>query len=318
VITEMYVEQLNPNDTEFRVILQDFTNGDKVEQGQLLFELEGQKTVFEVASEHDGFIYSLYELDDYIAVEDAAYYIYDDEIELNELIKNTSNNDSMPKCDEVEVLKTNDEIVTLKKIHSPYINLAVLPGGKAYRQIEDAIAGSQIVKLVGFFDDAERTSIDKLGAIDFDLIQSLWKKGVFDRVFVATGDSRLRTKLLNMLTELGIKVMNIIHPTAYISNSASIGSNVFIGPKASIGAKSIVGNGCFLSAFANVEHHCYLNENILLGPGVMLSGSVKVGARTVLASGVAVESNIVIGKDVFVGVGLGVSTHLKDSQRVIS
>ena len=318
MIREVHVEQLNPNDSEFRVILKEFINGDVIEQGKLLFELEGQKTTFEVVSDYAGLIFTSYDIDDYISVDDPVYYIYDNSDELDELKRMLSVVESEEKHHKIERQGQMDPICGLNKLHMAGINVAVLPGGKAYRQIEDAVVGNDNINLVGYFDDDERNSKEKLGEIDFDIINSLWLDGMFDRVFVATGDSQLRTTILNSLSDIGIKTINIIHPTAYISDSATIGSNVFIGPMASIGPKSFVGDGCFLSAFSNVEHHCYLSQNILFGPGVMLSGSVKIGARTVLSSGVSVESNIVIGEDVFVGVGLGVSTHLKDSQRVIS
>lgn len=315
MIIKYKVEQINPNDMEFLVLDRCFNDGDLVKKGQVLFELEGQKTAFEVLCESDGYIYSEFFSDSYIDVDEVAYLISDvPDVSVDDLFV----------YDDVVKRKKDPEIVEeiggfkLNINGSAAVNIAVVPGGKAFRQVEDALEGNWNFSLVGYFDDDNRSSLNRIGSANIkDIVQS-WKDGIFDRIFVATGDCTLRTSLINGLSDAGIGLINVVHPTAYVSSSATLGSNVFVGPKSSIGANSIVSSGAFISAFSNVEHHCYLNENVLLGPGVMLSGSVRIGSRSILGAGVAVESNIKIGCDVYVAPGLGISQHIDSLRRVLT
>ena len=304
------VEQVNPNDLEFLVLSKHFSNGDEVTVGQVLFELEGQKAAFDVVAESAGYVYSNLEVNDYFDVDAHAYFLSDKQ---DEVLKVSESIEDLPGVsnDFVEVSPA-----LLPELRPSHIKIAVAPGGKAFSQVRDALSCSRVFELVGFFDDAEKSNADKLGNLND--IQDKWSKGKFDRIFIATGNAVLRTRLIIMAHQIGIPTINVIHPTSYIAESAMLGSNIFVGPNVVIGASSIINSGVFLSAFTNVEHHCYVGENVLTGPGVMLSGSVTLGSRSVLGAGVSVESNISIGSDVYVAPGFGVSNHLDSGSRLIN
>jgi sugar O-acyltransferase (sialic acid O-acetyltransferase NeuD family) len=319
---EFYIEQVNPNDTSLLVVEKLFKNGDHVNEGDLVFVVEGQKAAIDIEAECDGFFYSVFDEGDNVNIENIAYGIsknkggseVDEWINLNDVL--AFEEDESNRADEVYLSK-NDAIQDLTTLDSSKIKIAVLPGGKAFRQIEDALEGSNNFNLVGFFDDNKKNFPMCLGGLDFKKIANSIDNGDVDRVFVACGDSNLRATLLNQLQQYGIKTINVIHPTAEISKTAIIGSNVYIGPKVVVSSKAYIDNGVFISSLSNVEHHCIVGENTLFGPGVMLSGSVTIGKRVVLGAGVSVESNIKIGNNVYVSPGCGISRHLKKDDRIL-
>ena len=322
MIKEFYIEQVNPNDTKLLVVERPFENGDFVSEGDLVLVVEGQKAAIDIEAECDGFFYSVFKEGDNINIENIAYGITKNESgrEIDEWInlQETSVLEEDESNEESEVyLSSNDAIQDLVTLDSSKIKIAVLPGGNTFRQIEEALEGSNNFNLVGFFDDNKKDFPMCLGVIDFKKISESINNGDVDRVFVACGDSNLRAKLLNQLQQYGIKTINVIHSTAEISKTAIIGSNVYIGPKVVVSSKAYIDNGVFISALSNVEHHCIVGENTLFGPGVMLSGSVTIGKRVVLGAGVSVESNIKIGSNVYVSPGCGISKHLKKGDRIL-
>ncbi len=314
-----YIEQVNPNDLSYKLISRHVENHQKVAPGDLIFYLEGQKATIEINAEKEGFFYSPYEVGSFIESTNIAYYICDTYLGCNELV------DSFKKADHVKheyvALNShpdnNDSCDSIASLNDPVIRIAILPGGRAYRQIQDAVNGNPYIKVVGYFDDADRKGPDCLGKIDFDLILNRYKNSDFDRVFVATGNSKFRTKLINKLSEIGLKFINIIHPKSFVSNEAIIGCNVYIGPFVQIASRSIVSDGVFISAGSNIEHHCNISENCLFGPGVYLSGGVSLGKRSILGAGVSVESNIAIGDDVYIAPGKGINKNIKNNSRLI-
>lgn len=321
MIKEFYIEQVNPNDTELSVVERFFEDGSLVNEGDLIFVVEGQKAAIDVEAESDGYLYSIFNEGDIINIENIAYGL--SEIKGGDGITNWLN--SQKKADEIiveidedtEPLSQEDSVQELVALSSSKVKVAVLPGGKAFRQVEDALISNNAYDLVGFFDDNKKDFPGCIDAIDFKKISDYVGKGALDRVFVACGDAGLRATLLNQLQKHDIRTINVIHPTAEISRSATIGNNVYIGPKVVVSSKAYIDNGVFISSLSNVEHHCIVGQNTLFGPGVMLSGSVSVGKNVVLGAGVSVESNIEIRDNVYVASGLGVSQHLKEGERIL-
>lgn len=314
-----YIEQVNPNDSNYKVISRRIKNYEKVSHGDLIFDLEGQKATIEISAEKDGFFYSPYEVGSFIESTSVAYYICDTHLSCVELANLLNkNNEVKHEHDSLNFNPdNNDGCDSIVALNDPVIRVAVLPGGRAYRQIQDAVNANPYIKVVGYFDDANRKGGDCLGKIDFDLILDKYKKSDFDRVFVATGNSKFRTKLINKLAGLGLKFVNVIHPKSFVSSDAIIGCNVYIGPFVQVASRSIVCDGAFVSAGSNIEHHCYISENCLLGPGVYLSGGVSLGKRSILGAGVSVESNIEIGDDVYITPGKGINKNIKNNTRLI-
>jgi sugar O-acyltransferase (sialic acid O-acetyltransferase NeuD family) len=314
------VEQLNPNDSVFEVNTRLFEDGIYVKEGTLLFELEGQKTVFEVTAEKHGFISSAFFVGDSVSIDDDVYVLFDTLEDF--LTQKKVSSYSYDGTENISTVNENNEplsngIVPEIMTASASLKVAVIPGGKAFRQVQDALEDNSLIQVVGFFDDQKKSSSLTLGSIDINEIVAARDRGEFDRIFVATGNAGLRAKILQELGNKGVSFINVIHPSAIISRSATIGANVFVGAQAVIGPKTQIGHGCFISAMSNVDHHCCLNQGVLLGPGVMLSGSVNVGAETILGAGVAVESNISIGSRVYIAPGTGITVNVKDNQRIL-
>lgn len=316
------VEQINPNDTELKVVSVLKSSGDFVSSGDLIFELEGQKAVIEVVANESGNLGFFVKEGDNINIDDFLYCISSSPEELEkEIILLRSQNEKI-FIDKVEfdIKETEEnEIYNFSEIKFSHnkIRIVVIPGGKAFRQVEDALKGNHNLEVVGYFDDSERSSPQKIGNLDVEQILGAWRADFFDRVFVASGNEALRKKLLLSLSQAGVKFVNVIHPSANVSDSAILGANIFIGPNCVIGPRSIIGNGCFISAFSNIEHHCALGDFCLLGPGVMLSGSVSVGFSTTLGAGVSVESNIAVGSNVYVASGKGVTRNVPSGKRLL-
>jgi acetyltransferase-like isoleucine patch superfamily enzyme len=314
-----YVEQVNPNDINFKVLARHVENYKKVLIGDLIFDLEGQKATVEINAEKEGFLYTPYMVGGVVESTDIAYYICDSQSDCFELGVSLEKKAQVKITIKTEKLEpTNDHHHdSIVRLNDPVIRIAVLPGGRAYRQIQDAVQGNPYVRVVGYFDDADRIGSDYLGKIDFELILNEYINSKFDRIFVATGNSKFRTKLINKIAELGLNFINIIHPSSFVSNDAVLGCNIYVGPFVQIASRSIVSDGVFISAGSNIEHHCYISENCLLGPGVYLSGGVRIGNRSVLSAGVSVESNINIGDNVYITSGKGINKNIKNNTRLI-
>ncbi len=77
----------------------------------------------------------------------------------------------------------------------------------------------------------------------------------YDGVIVGIGNNIMRRNVTEQLEKVeGINIITLIHPTAFISCSASIGKGVVVEPNAIINANSRIGEGCIISVGAIVDH----------------------------------------------------------------
>lgn len=99
--------------------------------------------------------------------------------------------------------------------------------------------------------------------------------------------------LLTKYQEMRTQNLNGIQQPCYISDSASLGDQVFVGAFAYLGNNVVIGNGVKL--FPGV----YLGDNVRVGDGTVLFPGVKIYADCVIGSRVTIHAGVVIGSDGF-------------------
>ena len=106
----------------------------------------------------------------------------------------------------------------------------------------------------------------------------------FDAFFVAIGNNQLRRELLAGFLHVSCPLATLIHPSAYISPSASIGQGTIICPMAIVNARTIVGRGCIISAGSILDHDVMVYDFAHIDVGAICS------ARTTVDGGVKINA----------------------------
>jgi len=165
----------------------------------------------------------------------------------------------------------------------------------------------QVWQDIAFFDD-------RLPDNSINNIKSA-PNNSFD-IFIAIGKNVVRQKLQDEFSLLGFNIVNIVHPSAIIANSAIIGEGSLLAAGAIINPDTKVGRGCIINTGATVDHDCELKDFVHISPGVNLAGSVCVGNRSWAGIGSCVIENIIIGDDVIIGAGAVVISHVDNNKKV--
>ena len=135
--------------------------------------------------------------------------------------------------------------------------------------------------------------------------------------FVAIGDNQMRANTSKFLVDNGIFLINAVHPSAVVSDSANLGKGVMAGPNAVINANTNIQDGVICNSGSVVEHGCSVGAFSHIGPGSVLGGNVTVGDLTLIGSGAVILLNICIGNYVTVGAGTVVIKSIKDKMKVV-
>jgi len=143
----------------------------------------------------------------------------------------------------------------------------------------------------------------------------LLKKGI-RHCFItvgSTGDPKKRIVLYKLLKRMNFNFINVISPSAIISQQTKIGHGNFIAPGAIINASTIIGNNCIINTGSIVDHDCDIADNVHIAPGSTLSAGIKIGHNTHVGTGSSIIQYLTIGKNVLIGAGSVVTKNVPDN-----
>lgn len=186
--------------------------------------------------------------------------------------------------------------------------------GHAYVVVDAAIQSG--LHVVGYCEECPKEfnpfDLIYLGnekAADFD-----WGTYAF---ILGIGDNKIRSRVAESVKTNGGRLVNVVHPTAWVSSTVHLGSGLFIGANVSINALASVGDQSILNTGCILEHECVLGAAVHLGPGSVLAGKVKVGANTFVGANAVVRQGVTIGENAVIGAGAVVVRDIMDGETVV-
>jgi sugar O-acyltransferase (sialic acid O-acetyltransferase NeuD family) len=120
-------------------------------------------------------------------------------------------------------------------------------------------------------------------------------------VFIAFDDSQERVALLAVADSK--RLVNLIHPTASVSPTAKLMTNILVGAQAIIGSNAVVSKGVVQNALSAIEHDNRIGEFTFLGTGAILCGYVTTGEFVFVGGGATVQPGLTIGSHTIIGTG---------------
>jgi sugar O-acyltransferase (sialic acid O-acetyltransferase NeuD family) len=170
-------------------------------------------------------------------------------------------------------------------------------------------------RVIGLLDSFELRGKEKYGhmvcgrAEDAVEISKQYECRAF---FVAVGDNWRRWQLASRLisTIPGVQFPAVIHPSALISKTATIGAGTVIMAAGVIGPNAVLGEGCIVNIASSVNHDCRMEPYSSLSAGVHLGGGSVIGMRSSLGLASSLREKAVVGKDTVVGAGAVVINDL--------
>lgn len=195
--------------------------------------------------------------------------------------------------------------------------LAIL-GASGHGRVVADIAESCGWNQIDFYDDAwpkvtKNACWTINGAIDDFYVHS----PEFQGVIVGIGDNKTRLSIIDQLLANKMPLISLIHPSAVISQHASIGLGVVVMPQVVINVGVKIGDGVILNTSCSIEHDCKLEDGVHISPGAHLAGGVVVCKSTWVGIGANVRQYLSIGNNTIVGAGATVVSNVASNVTVV-
>ena len=185
-------------------------------------------------------------------------------------------------------------------------------GAGGHGKVVGEIALLNQYKVINFFDDKEN-DIKKFpftisGSLDY--LRNHLKD--YDAYFVAIGENRIRSNIIEWLKKKNLNIVSLAHPRSTISQFSSLGTGTCVMANAVINPGTLIKEGVIINTSASVDHDCIIEDFVHISPNCSLSGSVRVGKFSHLGTGTSVHPGIHIGNNVKTAVGSKVFKNILD------
>ncbi len=194
-------------------------------------------------------------------------------------------------------------------------NLLIAGEGGFGREIYDMILEMPEFRVKGFLSDVP-TALDDFPAEIVGTIAGYKFSG--DEFAVnAIGDVAGRKKVAEILRENGANFVNLIHPTAFVSNFARLGAGVIICRGAAVSTNTTLGDFCLVNASATIGHDAEIGAFSVICPHVSIGGFAKIGAECFIGANASVSPKVSLGKNSTVSANSFVARNTKDEAFII-
>jgi sugar O-acyltransferase (sialic acid O-acetyltransferase NeuD family) len=183
----------------------------------------------------------------------------------------------------------------------------------------DAIEEIGDCKVIGFLDNTPNligtyiNGIPVLGSSN-DIEKSKFGDNIF--FHIAIGDNVARASIFDTLKKAKLRLLTIIHPTAFVSKHAQILEGCFVGPLAIINRGGIIGPVSIINSGVIIEHDNHLGKAVHMAPGVKTAGRVKIDDFTFVGLGSCILPDIYIGQAAMIGAGSTVVKNVETKTTV--
>ena len=136
-------------------------------------------------------------------------------------------------------------------------------------------------------------------------------------VVLAIGAAPLRRLVAAQAGRLGLSLVSIVHPRAYLGPQVALAPGVMVAPNVTITRDAWLAEGVIVNYGAQIGHDADIGDFAFIGPGATLGGHVQVGADAFLGLGCSVLPERRIGEGATVGAGAVVTRDVPPGAVVI-
>ena len=136
-------------------------------------------------------------------------------------------------------------------------------------------------------------------------------------VIIAIGTPVYRKEVREKITALGLRLTNLIDPTAIVSSTAVLGKGIIVTPYSTISSNAVIEDNALIQSYVRVGHDIRIGEDSVISSNVGIGGKTVIGARTYVGMGAVIRDELYIGSDTIVSMGAVVHTDVEAGVTVV-
>jgi acetyltransferase EpsM len=192
------------------------------------------------------------------------------------------------------------------------MKLLVIGHGGHSKVISDIIRANKDYQIIGYLDNKyERIQMNnKVICGPIEAVKHFMEKYPGIKLAIAIGDNKIRKSIVEKLNINTEHYATLVHPLAFISQSASVGHGTVVMPQSVINADTVIGNHCIINSCSVVEHDSIIGDFVHLCSNSTIAGTVQIDEGACVGSGASIIPNKRIGEWAMIGAGATVTDNI--------
>jgi acetyltransferase EpsM len=187
--------------------------------------------------------------------------------------------------------------------------LIVVGGGEHGRVVIEAAQANRQWRVLGFVDPnpceetAKRLGISNLGS------DSALSSHPDAKLVLGIGCTTVNSEREKIVTKIGgspDRWTAVVHPSAWVSPSASLAEGVVILPGAVICSGVKLARHCIVNIGASIAHDAVVGSFVHIAPQAVLGGGARIGANAYIGMGSSIRNHTEVAERTMVGMGAAV------------
>lgn len=184
----------------------------------------------------------------------------------------------------------------------------ILVGGGAFARelinwVADAVDIGNSLPIVGFLDQSA-DALNQFGyPIPYRGTIETYQPVAGEYLVMAISDPSAKQMLYIELKGRGAEFASVVHPSAVVARTATLGEGVIVCPHGLVSAEAKIGQLVAINALSSVGHDVDVGAFSTLSAHVDLTGRVRVGEKCFFGTGAKVLPGVNIGEGSTIGAG---------------
>lgn len=132
-------------------------------------------------------------------------------------------------------------------------------------------------------------------------------------VFVAIGDIATRMKYSKLIKEKNYNQPILIHPSAIVDKSSTIGVGSVIMANVVVNADVVIGENCIINTSCVIEHDSTVEDYSHISPGSTICGNCLIGQSVWIGAGCTIINQINVCDNVIIGAGTTLIKNINEA-----
>jgi sugar O-acyltransferase (sialic acid O-acetyltransferase NeuD family) len=179
------------------------------------------------------------------------------------------------------------------------------------------IAEDSGFQVAGFVENLDRERCrEPLGGLPVHWIEDVGPLAETHLAVCGLGTTQ-RSRFTEEAAALGFRFATVVHPTARVSRTATLGEGTVVSAGAIVAADARIGRHVLLNRAALVGHHTWIGDYVSVQSGANVAGSCRIGEAAYIGMGAIVLDRLSIGREAVVGAGALVTKDVPANVQVM-
>ncbi len=168
-------------------------------------------------------------------------------------------------------------------------------------EVLDIISDTNAFEVAAFVENQDRSRVgEQINGVPVVWIDDIINTPDRYQAICSLGTTQ-RRGYIETIKAAGVPFATVIHPTARISSTSTLGDGCFVSAGTIVAAQTHIGSHVILNRGVLVGHDTVISDYVTVSPGANIAGAITIGTGSYIGMGATIIDRLSIGDGALIG-----------------